>query len=806
MNLPITPITTIMLPTGRVLFWDETTSIRRTWDPITGTMTTPSMPGWNTFCSGSTLMADGRIFVEGGHNSSHVGYPYAGIYNPFDDSWTRVADMNAGRWYATATALPNGDVLATAGETTGSGVENLLPQVFQVSTGTWRDLTGAHLALPTYPWMFVAPNGKVFDAGPLGSTGYLDTSGVGRWGTTISTNAGDRSAYPDGPGPESAGSAVMYAPGQVLITGGGQNPIINSAEVIDLNQSNPTWQYTGSMHYARQNGTATILADGTVLETGGTSGPGWMNTSTPVYAAELWDPATGRWTTQASAARPRWYHSTALLLPDGRVLTAGGQDPASGTFGGITNAEIYSPPYLFKGARPTISDAPSEVVYGQTFTVQTPDAASVLAGGGEVNFIRLGSDTHGFNSSQLNVPLGFASTSGGLDITAPASGNVAPPGYYMLFLVNGKGVPSEAQIIRIGPTATVAPTLTTPGSSASESDLSWTAFAGAIGYELQGRLAGTIGWYPNNENSGQVDTSDLTFRNTGLASGTAYEYRVRAITNTGYTPYSTVVVATTASAATSASAVPAARALTATAGPAPRALTATAVTIGSANAAAAHPGVTADYEDGTLTINGTSGDDAIILRSDTTTGSILLNGVPLYYQVGIGNPGSLAVPITARDIRYLRVYGDDGNDTIDAPGLVLDRPFYLQGYPARMLKGTDVLLDGGDGDDFLIASNNGCLLVGGTGNDSLFGGSGGDELEGGDGDDKLYGGAGDDCLLGGDGDDKLDGGDDNDWLFGGQGYDIIDGRNGIDIAAFFDEEDRDKVKETIEVEVTLLHT
>jgi len=109
MNWPITAIATNVLPTGRVLLWDETASVRRIWDPTTDTMTVPSPPGWNTFCAGSSFLADGRIFVTGGHNSSHVGYPYAGIYNPFDDTWTQVPDMNAGRWYATSTTLPNGD-------------------------------------------------------------------------------------------------------------------------------------------------------------------------------------------------------------------------------------------------------------------------------------------------------------------------------------------------------------------------------------------------------------------------------------------------------------------------------------------------------------------------------------------------------------------------------------------------------------------------------------------------------------------------------------------------------------------------
>jgi len=119
--------------------------------------------------------------------------------------------------------------------------------------------------------------------------------------------------------------------------------------------------------------------------TGGTSGPGFNNTATPVFAAEMWDPATESWTTMASAHAVRLYHSAALLLPDGRVLTTGGDD--------ITQVELYSPPYLFAGARPTITSAPAAVSLGQSYFVETPDAANIA----KVRWIRLGSVTHAFN-------------------------------------------------------------------------------------------------------------------------------------------------------------------------------------------------------------------------------------------------------------------------------------------------------------------------------------------------------------------------------------------------------------------------
>src|SRR5436190_14631234 len=185
---------------------------------------------------------------------------------------------------------------------------------------------------------------------------------------------------------------------------------------------------------------ATILADGKVLVTGGSRGTEDPNTqpSNPAYESELWDPATGTWTTMASLTTIRSYHSIALLLPDGRVLSAGG------TFGGAS-AEIYSPPYLFKGSRPTISSAPTSVAYGQLFFVGTPNATSIS----EVTLIALSSVTHNFNMGQrISRPL-FSQATGGLNVTVPSNPNTTPPGHYMLFILNSNGVPSVAKIIAI---------------------------------------------------------------------------------------------------------------------------------------------------------------------------------------------------------------------------------------------------------------------------------------------------------------------------------------------------------------------
>src|SRR5438477_2783123 len=151
----------------------------------------------------------------------------------------------------------------------------------------------------------------------------------------------------------------------------------------------------------------------------------------------------------ASLTKIRSYHSIALLLPDGRVLSAGGD------FGGAS-AEIYSPPYLFNGSRPTLSSAPSSVGYGNVFFVGTPNATTIS----KVTMIPLGSVTHGFNMSQRFCRLSFSLATGGLNVTAPSNANNAPPGYYMLFILNGSGVPSIAKIIQLSGSGNPTPTPT----------------------------------------------------------------------------------------------------------------------------------------------------------------------------------------------------------------------------------------------------------------------------------------------------------------------------------------------------------
>jgi hypothetical protein len=230
-----------------------------------------------------------------------------------------------------------------------------------------------------------------------------------------------------------------------------------------------------------------------VLVTGGTSGPGFNNAATPVYPAEVWDPATETWTTlAASATMPRLYHSAATLLPDGRVLSTGGN--------GQLTPEAFSPPYLFKGARPTMSAVPTTIGYGQTFSVQTPVAESIT----KVTLIRITSVTHAFNQNQRLSVLSFTRPgSGTLDIVAPATSNVAPPGHYLLFLVNLNGVPSVGNVVQL-----VAPA---PGGTFQFSDPTY-----SVG-ENAGNALVTV--TRTGGSSGAVNVSFATSNGTATASG-----------------------------------------------------------------------------------------------------------------------------------------------------------------------------------------------------------------------------------------------------------------------------------------------
>ena len=454
---PLVPIHVSVGPNGKVLAWQRPKLAPKgpqsiVWDPATETFTSVPTVATDIFCAGHAFAPSGRLLTAGGHEGdlADVGSDDTNVYDFSTNKWFSYTNsMSGGRWYPTVTYLANGEAVVVAGTDTSETDVNRAPGVWN---GTWRSLSSALLNLPNYPWNYVAPSGRMFNAGPTQTTRVLDTSGTGKWSTVSNSNLGNRYN----------GTSVMYDDGKVLIAGGTSGPYsglpTNTAEVIDVGVSNQ-WVPVSSMAFRRQYHNATLLPDGEVIVTGGTSHDGFNtaiknNVDGRVLAAEMWDPQTTKWSTMASMKVGRIYHSFAALLPDARVIVGGGGlpkaagEPSDGTDTkkqGHYDIEIYSPPYLFKGTRPVISSAPTSVSYGQQFTVNTPDAANIA----KVTWIRLSSVTHSFNANQRINRLSFAQTAGGLNITAPSNRNLCPPGHYMLFILNSNGVPSVAKTIKI---------------------------------------------------------------------------------------------------------------------------------------------------------------------------------------------------------------------------------------------------------------------------------------------------------------------------------------------------------------------
>jgi galactose oxidase len=434
---PFPAVHAAMLPTGKVMFFSEFEfgdDGPYLWTPETDALEQLSPPGYNIFCAGHAFLADGRLLIAGGHITSDHGLPDASLFDPFTLRWTRLPDMADGRWYPTVTTLPNGEMLVTAGATEDSS-NNTIPEIFSPETLSWRRLTGASRSLPYYPWMFLAPDGRLFAAGYHATAAWLTASGTGSWRT------GPRSVYDDS---RNYGTAAMYEPGKVLIVGG-DDPPTNSAEVINLNDTSPVWRSVQPMTQIRRQHNSTLLPDGTVLVTGGHSGTGLDDATRARRETELWNPRTETWSPLAPMTEYRGYHSVALLLPDGRVLSAGGRR--------VRTMQVFSPPYLFKGARPLISAAPDVLSYGQGFTISTAQASSIA----QVTLVRLASVTHAFDENQRFLRMNFQSGAGALTVTAPANPNLAPPGHYMMFILNTQGVPSVSKIVRIGGSAPPPP-------------------------------------------------------------------------------------------------------------------------------------------------------------------------------------------------------------------------------------------------------------------------------------------------------------------------------------------------------------
>lgn len=260
----------------------------------------------------------------------------------------------------------------------------------------------------------------------------------------------------------------MYAPGKILRCGGGSNsyperptdiiPAKNAAATIDINGSTPIYKKMPSMPAQLHWASATVMADGNVVVTGGSLVPNSVDKGFNTTAL-LWKADTGSWTqgAQSRSDIPRLYHSTALLLPDGTVLSGGGGAPGPRP---NLDAEIFYPPYLFttSGAfapRPTItsinsgninSGIPSRISYGQPFEIGVQPGSTV----NRVTLIKTGSVTHSCNFEQRFMELSFTALVSGVKAQAPASAFLAPPGNYLVFVFDSQGTPSVAAIVAVG--------------------------------------------------------------------------------------------------------------------------------------------------------------------------------------------------------------------------------------------------------------------------------------------------------------------------------------------------------------------
>ena len=521
-ELGMVAVNAVLLRTGKILMFEGqyvTSGSPILWDPTSGGITPLADPHYNIFCAGQAQLADGRILVAGGYDPSSLGAPNATIFDPGTSTWSAAPNMTYRRWYPTATTLPDGRIILTSGAQSCDTCLADVPEIYNPTTNKWTALNSARLGVPYYPFVYVLPNGKVMDAGANQQSVASRTLDLqtGTWSAPDQTVA-------DGH------SSAMYLPGRILKTGtaadsGTNGTAASTAYVIDMNQATPTWRQVPSMAFRRAFHNTTILADGTVLVTGGMTGLNGYDGNLAVRDAELWSPVTETWQTLAKAQFPRLYHSTALLLPDGRVFNAGGGD--DGPAVNYTQAQVFSPPYLFKGARPTLTVAPATLQYGAPFTVQTPDAASIRT----VSLIRPGSVTHAFDEDQRYLSLSFTASAGSLSVQAPASGNLAPPGYYMLFLVNNAGVPSVAQFVRLPSPSEDAIPPSAPLSLNGQggigtATLSWTASTDNNGVALYNiHRSATPGFLPTSAN--RIGQSAATSFIDRTVAGT-YAYLVTA--------------------------------------------------------------------------------------------------------------------------------------------------------------------------------------------------------------------------------------------------------------------------------------
>ncbi|RZU00951.1 galactose oxidase-like domain-containing protein [Rivibacter subsaxonicus] len=444
---PLIGMHAVLMPDGSVLTYGSNTVGKQTgkfdydvWvagssAPDAGHLTLPNTTPTDIFCNAQLVLpqAGSKVLMAGGDNfvngfTTNTGNPNTNIFDRADNSLTLGPDMYRPRWYATLTTMPNGDTYIQGGR---DGTDR--PEVRTVD-GAFRLLSDVDTSTLDfyYPRNYVAPDGRVFGYDTFGRMYYVNPEGRGSMVLLDTIPVANRG--------QDATSA-MFLPGQILQFGGESNGAI----VIDINGATPTITPTQALSSQRRWATATLLPNGRVLATGGSE---VYNELIGVNnSAEIWDPSTGQWSVGASGQVPRLYHSSALLMPDGSVLVPGGGAPGPAR---NLNTEVYYPPYLFaaggvRATRPAISSALGTVDLGKTVTVTVNSSKAIS----RVTLLKTGSVTHSFNMDQRFLELPFTTSGSTLTAQMPSRGVDAPPGYYMLFVIDSAGVPSEAKFLRM---------------------------------------------------------------------------------------------------------------------------------------------------------------------------------------------------------------------------------------------------------------------------------------------------------------------------------------------------------------------
>ncbi|NML17780.1 glyoxal oxidase [Azohydromonas caseinilytica] len=467
---PVIPIHMVLLPDHRVLAYGTDRNGRQgaalhyaVWDPKAGGgpeafLTLPNVTGTDIFCSAQSLLADGTVTLLGGDEQVggrplNNGNADVNVFDPRSNEMRKAEGMAFRRWYPTLVVMPSGDRLVLGGLIKNASsrwtfyersVANT-PEVYTPGSG-WRSLTAArsHRAYGSraesyyYPRAWVAPQGDVFIVGHDGRMFRLDPRGQGKLRQLRDTVPEANERMP----------AVMFEPGRILALRGERQAV-----VVDINGREPVVQPAEAPSAHREWGNATLLADGQVWLSGGSVTANQLGDEH--YHSELWNPATGRWTRTADAAQPRLYHSAAMLLPDGSVLTGGGGAPGPLI---QLNGEIWFPPYLFQrdgsgrfAPRPAVARSPTQLAAGSELRVELAPGVQAT----RLTLVRSGSVTHSFNHEQRFMALEFKQSGAELRATLPADVNRLLPGYYLLFVFDEHGVPSMGQSLLVTNPGTV---------------------------------------------------------------------------------------------------------------------------------------------------------------------------------------------------------------------------------------------------------------------------------------------------------------------------------------------------------------